>query len=317
MPRTADDSWDIATSVGATAVMVALARAAETAGADPLISDQFAEPLVSTPELQGVREQVAAWWAGPDPDDGDPGFSIESQQMIDYQAVRTHFFDSFFTGVAGAAAAGIRQVVIVAAGLDSRAYRLDWPAGTVVYEIDLPKVLEYKTDTLARHGATPRADRRPVSVDLRHDWPKALREAGFDASRPAAWLVEGLLPFLPAAAQEGLFAAIDQLSGPGSRVAVEVFDVDPERRREAEDRWAQFRAQREARGLDSSFNPLDLWFDDEGRPDCPDWFAAHGWAIAPVAARDEAERLGRASEPQDAQSEQRPFVNRFLTATKP
>src|SRR5271165_4301139 len=93
--RTADDSWDIATSVGATAVMVALARAAETASADPLISDQFADPLVSTPELQGVREQVAAWWAGPDPDDGDPGFSVESRQMIDYQAVRTHFFDSF------------------------------------------------------------------------------------------------------------------------------------------------------------------------------------------------------------------------------
>src|SRR6201999_260182 len=170
MARTADDSWDIATSVGATAVMVALARAAETSSADPLIRDPFAEPLVSTPELEGVREQVAAWWAGAEED--DPDGAVRAQEMINYQAVRTHFFDAYF---ADAAAAGIRQAVIVAAGLDSRAYRLDWPAGTVVYEIDLPKVLEYKADTLAGHGATPVADRRAVPVDLRNDWPQALR----------------------------------------------------------------------------------------------------------------------------------------------
>jgi methyltransferase (TIGR00027 family) len=200
--RTADDSWDIATSVGATAVMVALARAAETASADPLIRDRFAELLVSTPELEGVREQVAAWWV-PEPDDDsgegtDPDLAVDAQQMIDYQAVRTHFFDAYF---AGGVAAGIRQVVILAAGLDSRAYRLDWPDGTVVYEIDLPKVLEYKTATLAGQGAAPTADRRPVAVDLRHDWPQALRDAGFDANQPTAWLAEGLLPFLPAAAE--------------------------------------------------------------------------------------------------------------------
>src|SRR5271163_3940005 len=112
MARTVDDSWDIATSVGATAVMVALARAAETASADPLIRDQFAEPLVSTPELAGVREQVNAWWT-PEPDDPDqasPNSQADSQQMINYQAVRTHFFDAYF---ADAVAADIRQVVIL------------------------------------------------------------------------------------------------------------------------------------------------------------------------------------------------------------
>ena len=155
MARTHDDSWDIATSVGATAVMVALARAAETASADPLIRDRFAELLVSTPELEGVREQVHAWWTGGD-DDDDPDFTVNSQHMINYQAVRTHFFDAYF---AEAVAAGIRQVVILAAGLDSRAYRLDWPDGAVVYEIDLPKVLEYKAETLAGHGAA--SGRRP------------------------------------------------------------------------------------------------------------------------------------------------------------
>ncbi len=308
MARTADDSWDIATSVGATAVMVALARAAETAGADPLIRDQFAEPLVSTPELEGVRQQVAAWWAG-EPDDDPDDDAPDARHMINYQAVRTHFFDAYFTG---AADAGVRQVVIVAAGLDSRAYRLDWPAGTVVYEIDLPKVLEYKGETLAGHGATPTADRRPVPVDLRDDWPQALRAAGFDTGQPTAWLAEGLLPFLPASAQEALFASIDELSGPGSRVAVENFGIDAEQRREAEQKWQQRRAKREARGLDTSFNPFDLWFEDEGRPDCAQWFNAHGWTTTTVSARDEGLRLGRALEP-DA----RPFTNSFVTATKP
>jgi methyltransferase (TIGR00027 family) len=308
MARTADDSWDIATSVGATAVMVALARAAETASAEPLIEDRFAEPLVSTPELEGVREQVAAWWSGTDVDD-DPDGAMRAQEMINYQAVRTHFFDAYF---AGAVAAGIRQAVIVAAGLDSRAYRLDWPAGTVVYEIDLPKVLEYKAETLAGHGATPVADRREVPVDLRHDWPQALRDAGFDAGKPTAWLAEGLLPFLPASAQEALFASIDALSGPGSRVAVENFGVDPDKRRAAEQRWHELKAKREARGQDTSFNPFDLWFSDEGRPECADWFAGHGWTTNTLNARDEGQRLGRAP-----QSEDRPFLNSFVTATKP
>lgn len=306
MPRTADDSWDIATSVGATAVMVALARAAETASAEPLIRDEFAEALVSTPELAGVREQVAAWWTA-EPDH-DEEYSVDSQQMINYQAVRTHFFDAYF---AEAAAAGIRQVVILAAGLDSRAYRLDWPAGTAVYEIDLPKVLDYKAETLAGHGATPRADRRAVAVDLRHDWPQALRDAGFDADRPTAWLAEGLLPFLPAQAQESMFTSIDTLSGPGSRVAVEIFGVDAQRRQEAQERWAQLRARREARGEDTSFDPFDLWFDDEGRPDPADWFTAHGWVTASVSARDEATRLGR-----PPQADAGPFQNGFVVATR-
>jgi methyltransferase (TIGR00027 family) len=248
-----------------------------------------------------------AWWTGDE--DDDPDFTVNSQHMINYQAVRTHFFDAYF---AAAAAAGIRQVVILAAGLDSRAYRLDWPDGTVVYELDLPKVLEYKAETLAGHGATPVADRRPVPVDLRHDWPQALRDAGFDAAAPTAWLAEGLLPFLPGAAQEAMFASIEALSGSGSRAAVEIFGVDEEKRREAEEKWQELRAKRQARGKDTSFNPFDLWFDDEGRPDCAGWFAAHGRTPRTVNAREEALRLGRAP-----QSDERPFINRFVTATKP
>src|ERR1700758_5639530 len=161
MVRTEDDSWDIATSVGATAVMVALARAAETNSANPLIRDGYAETLVSTPELAEVREQIASMWRQRSLDtdaERDDEMAANFQQMVDYQAIRTHFFDEFFV-VATGTAAGIRQVVIVAAGLDSRAYRLDWPSGTTVFEIDQPKVLEYKTATLNRAGAEPAAHR--------------------------------------------------------------------------------------------------------------------------------------------------------------
>jgi methyltransferase (TIGR00027 family) len=309
--RTENDTWDIATSVGATAVMVALARAAETGSADPLIRDQFAEPLVSTPELAEVREQVSSWWTVPDEDDAAADYTVDFQQMIDYQAVRTHFFDAFF---AAASAAGIDQVVILAAGLDSRAYRLDWPGGTVVYELDLPKVLEYKVAILDAHGAKPATTRREVPVDLRRDWPKALRDNGFDRARPTAWLAEGLLPFLPGAAQEAMFAAIDRLSGPGSRIAIEVFGFDDERRQEVEEQWAKLRAAREKRGEDVSFDPMNLWYDNEGRPDTAEWFGAHGWTTQSVDGREESARLGRLTAA--TADDERPFFNSFVTAEK-
>jgi methyltransferase (TIGR00027 family) len=306
MTRTDNDTWDIATSVGATAVMVALARATETNSDDPLIRDEFAGPLVSTPELAGVRDQVASMYAQAtqEPDE----FAMRQQEMVDYQAVRTHFFDEFF---AAAAAAGIRQVVILAAGLDSRAYRLAWPHGTTVYEVDLPKVLEYKSATLAAHGATPSTTRREVAVDLRQDWPKALHDAGFDATAPTAWLAEGLLPFLPGPAQDAMFIAIDGLSAPGSRVAVEVFGVQDGRRHEVEERLAAARAQR---GQHASFNPLDLWYGNEGRPDCAGWFGSRGWTTRSVDSRDESARLGRQLRiPDDEQG----FFHTFVTAESP
>ncbi len=310
--RTRDDSWDIATSVGATAVMVALARAAETASDNPLIRDQFAGALVSTPELAEVCQRVASWWSDRPAEDAedaeDVDLTVDIQQMVNYQAVRTHFFDAYFTA---AAQAGIRQVVILAAGLDSRAYRLDWPAGTVVYEIDLPKVLQYKSETLAAHGVEPSTTRRAVPVDLRHDWPKALRDEGFDATQPTAWLAEGLLPFLPAEAQDSMFAAVDELSAVGSQVAVEVFGVDEEQRNEIAARLAKLRAVREKRGEDVSFSPFELWFEHEGRSDPAEWFSAHGWTTQSIDSGMEATRLGRAPTGDDPR-----FKNKFVVAQK-
>lgn len=133
---------------------------------------------------------------------------------------RPKFFDEYFLT---AADDGIRQAVILAAGLDARAWRLAWPAGCVVYEIDQPKVLAFKTDTLESHPATPIASHVGVGIDLRLGWPTALVESGFDPSIPTAWSAEGLLPYLTADAQDLLFDRVQSLSAPGSRVAVEAF----------------------------------------------------------------------------------------------
>src|ERR1700739_413816 len=215
------DTWDLASSVGATATMVAAARAVASRADRPLISDPFAEPLV---KAVGVDLLTRLATGEVDPDDlndvhdGATGSAGAMSRMADNMAVRTKFFDEFFLG---ATKAGIKQVVILASGLDSRAYRLPWPAGTVVYEVDQPQVVEFKSRTLAELGAAPTADRRVVAIDLRDDWPTALRTAGFDPDQPTAWSAEGLLGYLPPEAQDRLLDTITELSASGSRFATE------------------------------------------------------------------------------------------------
>lgn len=230
MPRAHDDNWDLASSVGATATMVATGRAMATKDPRRLIDDPFAEPLVRavgvdffTKMMDGELDLSAIESATP----------IRMQSMVDGMAVRTKYFDDYFLG---ATAGGVRQVVILASGLDSRAYRLPWPAETVVYEIDQPQVIEFKTTTLAGIGAQPTATRRTIPIDLRQDWPAALQAAGFDTTTPTAWLAEGLLIYLPPEAQDRLFDNITALSAPGSTIATEfvpgIVDFDADRVRE-------------------------------------------------------------------------------------
>lgn len=285
--RSNDDTWDIATSVGTTAVMVAAARARETDSAAPLIRDPFARILVEGADAGGWRkfldpamqERIAT---------ADPEAAAIFDNMLSYQAVRTHFFDTFFTN---AAAAGIRQVVILATGLDSRAYRLSWPQGTVVYEIDQPMVLEYKSQTLSRHGATPTAERREVAIDLRQDWPAALLAAGFDPVRPTAWLAEGLLMYLPAEAQDRLFEHISALSAPGSRISAEaVRHHDEERRAQMRQRWEKMADEL---GIERTVDIADLTYNDAHRADLTEWLNAHGWSASGTGSTDEMRRLGR------------------------
>jgi methyltransferase (TIGR00027 family) len=276
--RTAGDSWAITELVGATALGVAAARAVESAGRNPLIRDDFAQTLVSSagPAWARLADPELAWL------DDDPHGQRAHRLGIDYQAVRTHFFDEYFEN---AVSAGIRQVVILAAGLDSRAYRLDWAAGTAVYEIDQPKVLGYKTGILESHGAVPTARRRPVPVDLRDDWPAALAAAGFDRTQPTAWLAEGLLPYLPSDAQDRLFEMFTSLSAPGSQVAIEAFGMNS---RSNSQRWLRMR---ERLGLD--VNVQALTYHEPDRSDAAQWLTDHGWQVNAVNNRDEMARLGR------------------------
>ena len=285
--RTHDDTWDIATSVGSTAVMVAAARAAETDRDDPLIRDPHAKILVAGAGT-GVWEFMLDESFVAKVAEADAEAAAIFEHMGNYQAVRTHFFDAYF---ADAAAAGIRQIVILASGLDSRAYRLDWPAGTTVFEIDQPKVLEYKAAKLAEHGVEPSAQRREVPIDLRYDWPAALRERGFDASVPTAWLAEGLLMYLPADAQDRLFALVTELSAPGSRVAAETVGVQAEERREL--MRERFSHLRDKFGMEQAVEVSDLMYHDDARADVTEWLNDHGWAASAVTSQDEMRRLGR------------------------
>ena len=211
MARTDNDSWDLASSVGSTATLVAAQRA--ISNREGLIDDPYAEPLVRAVGLDFVNRALDGEI---DLEDVDPRFNL--RRAAEGMAVRTRHFDRLFTD---AAAAGVRQAVILAAGLDARAYRLPWLDGTSVYEVDQPEVIDFKSRTLADLGAKPSTDRRTVAIDLRDDWPNALRDNGFDSTQPTAWSAEGLLIYLPSEAQDLLFDRINELSAPGSRIATE------------------------------------------------------------------------------------------------
>ena len=230
MPRAHDDNWDLASSVGATATFVAVGRAMASRDPHGLINDPFAEPLV---RAVGVDFFTKMMDGELDIDAIENVSPVRIQAMTNGMAVRTKYFDDYFVNVTGA---GVRQAVILASGLDSRAYRLPWPAGTVVYELDQPQVIEFKTTTLAGLGAEPKAARRTIPVDLRADWPGALQAAGLDTMAPTAWLAEGLLIYLPPEAQDRLFDNITALSVPGSTIATEfvpgIVDFDADRARE-------------------------------------------------------------------------------------
>ena len=278
------DTWDLASSVGVTATMVAAARAMATRTDKPLINDPFAEPLVRAVGVD-LLTRLASGELDPtelnDVHDGATGSAGAMSRMADNMAVRTKFFDEFFTD---ATKAGIKQAVILASGLDARAYRLAWPAGTVVYEVDQPQVIEFKSRTMAELGATPTAYRRTVAVDLRDDWPAALRAAGFDPAQPAAWSAEGLLGYLPPEAQDRLLDTITELSAPGSRIATEsARNLQPgdeekmkERMRSVTERWREYGFDLDMTGL------VYLGERNEAMP----YLSERGWQLTSSSVAD-------------------------------
>lgn len=272
--RTENDSWDIHTSVGSTALFVAASRALEAQKPDPAVVDPYAEVFCRA---------VGGEWA--DVLDGNaPEHALKTEfgeHFVNFQGARTKYFDDYFLA---AAADGVRQIVLLAAGLDSRGYRLAWPDGTVIFELDQPQVLDFKRQVLARHGDAPTAERREVAVDLRHDWPQALRDSGFDPAKPSAWIAEGLLIYLPATAQNQLFSGVDALAAPGSHVAVEEaapLDADTFEAKREEERAA---------GNEDTF--FTLVYNEQHAP-AHEWFGARGWRAVPTPLPDQLRSVGR------------------------
>ncbi|MFZ3294111.1 MAG: class I SAM-dependent methyltransferase [Mycobacterium sp.] len=261
--RTESDSWDLATSVGATATMVAAQRAlASDAG---LIDDPFAAPLVRAVGIDVYTRLVNGEIPVNDDTEFDPA------RMARGMAVRTRFYDRFFVD---ATRSGIRQAVIVAAGLDARAYRLPWPQGTVVYEVDMPDVIDFKTSTLSKLGAEPTAERRTVAIDLRDDWPAALRAAGFDAQAPSAWSAEGLVVYLPPEAQDALFDNVTALSAPGSHLASEFV---PDTTIFTDERWRSHHERMSEFGFEIDFNELVYHYE---RSHIIEYLTERGWQVS-------------------------------------
>jgi methyltransferase (TIGR00027 family) len=259
--RSDDDHWDIVTGVGYTALLVAGWRAVHAVTAQPLVRDVFAKYFIEASEDPYLAAQLA-----------NPPTSEDETAFPRLYGVQTRFFDDFYTG---AAHAGIRQAVIVAAGLDSRAYRLEWPSGTTVFEIDLPKVLEFKARVLGERGAAPKARREAVAADLRTDWPKPLTEAGFDPRTPSAWSVEGILPYLTADAQTTLFTRIGELSAPGSRLAIGALGS-----RLDHNELTDLETTHPGVNMSGNVDFSALTYEPKTAP--AEWLAAHGWAVEPV-----------------------------------
>lgn len=263
--RAEGDSWDAASGVGATATVVAVGRALASRGPHPLLNDPFAEPLV-----RAVGHEFFTRLLDGEVTLNRANSTVTQQQRSEQMAVRTRFFDDFLLR---ATASGVRQAVILASGLDARAYRLAWPVGTVVFELDQPDVIDFKTRTLANLGATPAADLRAVGVDLRDDWVTALGDAGFDRSAPTAWIAEGLLMYLPPEAQDKLLDDVTAASAPGSCLATEQL-VDIEMF--ADERTAAWRNNWRKAGLKLDVGEL-VWAGERHSP--PDYLADTGWSV--------------------------------------
>ncbi|OBI06750.1 SAM-dependent methyltransferase [Mycobacterium sp. E2462] len=293
--RSDDDHWDIVSSVGYTALLVAGWRALHAVSSSPLVRDEYAKVFITAsadPYLAGVL--------------ANPGTSEDETAFPRLYGVQTRFFDDFF---AAAGEAGIRQAVIVAAGLDSRAYRLDWPAGTTVFEVDLPKVLEFKARVLGEHGATPKARRVEVGADLRSDWSRPLEAAGFDVESPSAWSVEGLLPYLTDEAQNALFTRISGLSAPGSRIAVGALGS-----RLDHDQLTALESAHPGVNVSGDVDFSALTYEPQTEP--AERLAAHAWTVDPVRSTLQLQ-AGYGLTPPDVDVKIDGFMHsQYITATR-
>jgi methyltransferase (TIGR00027 family) len=281
MSRTQDDTWDVSASVGETALGIAHIRAIESTRQDAAFIDPYARVLFDAVNSPSWSTMANA------------GVSAGGAGLAAYVVARTKYFDDYLMDSVDSL--GIRQVVTLAAGLDSRPYRLAWPTDTMLFEIDQPTILDFKETTLRHAGIQSMADYRQVGQDLRSDWAGALLANGFDTQRPTAWLVEGLLPYLKPRDQDALFATIVELSAPGSRVAVDDFGhTDIPRFRSATTSTGNL--ERSSYGVDlggSSSGVAGLMYLDESRRPASEWFAARDWQVSGVRVREAVSTVNR------------------------
>jgi methyltransferase (TIGR00027 family) len=260
---------------------VAAARAIETHRHDSLARDTYAEHFVRAAPASTdwpVRPQQV-------PDgDANPLWG----RFARYFGLRTRVLDDFL--LSAVHTGDIRQVVLLGAGLDSRAFRLDWPADCVVFEVDRAGVLAFKHRVLDGLSAVPKATRVPVATDLRDDWALALTDAGLDPAAPSVWLAEGLLFYLPPAAETSLIGTVDRLTTEGSALA---FEVKLEKDLLAYRDSPLYTATAQQIGID-----LLTLFDPEPRPDSVGHLTGQGWSTSVHLPYDFTRRHGRGPLPE-------------------
>ncbi|MET9805762.1 class I SAM-dependent methyltransferase [Streptomyces halstedii] len=297
MADTAHRKTGVEGGVGLTALMVAAARAIETHRHDSLAQDPFAEHFVLAAPASAhwpVRIQQV-------PDgDANPLWG----RFARYFGLRTRVLDDFL--LRAAHAGGARQVVLLGAGLDSRAFRLDWPPGCAVFEIDREGVLAFKDQVLGGLSATAKAARVPIPIDLRADWADALTDSGFDPGAPSVWLAEGLLFYLPVTAETYLVDTVDRLSAGGSALAYEVkLEKDLMEYRDS----PLYTSTRHHIGID-----LLTLFDGGPRPDSAGELSGKGWSASVHTPFEFTRRHGRGPLPEENDAL---AGNRWVFADKP
>jgi methyltransferase (TIGR00027 family) len=240
--------------VALTAQWTAKARAVESLRPDALFHDPWADLFAG--------ESGERWLARQPPD--HPGLRL---------ALRTRFFDDFFGE--HMRDGGPRQVVLLAAGYDTRAFRLAWPAGTTIFEIDQPAVLARKDAILRQAQAHPQCTRITIGMDLAFQWTAPLLAAGFRPDIPSIWLIEGLLMYLMPVDAGQVVAAVSQLAAEGSWLGLDLLNLAT-----LTSPWTRDRVERLAnRGM-----PWQFGIDDP-----QSWLASWGWSVQ-VTLMEEAGR---------------------------
>ncbi|MFE9118633.1 class I SAM-dependent methyltransferase [Streptomyces sp. NPDC007172] len=250
--------------VWATAVGVARVRALETGRENALFRDPLAQAFATAGGL----------WPSSKPLADDQAAQRRRMAVAFSIVIRTKFLDDLLWE---ASASGVRQVVLLGAGMDSRAFRMDWPDGTRLFEVDTAAPLDFKASVLREERAVARCERITVPVDLREDWPGALAAAGHDPAVPTVWIAEGLLIYLPEDAVELLLTRIGAQSAAGSRLGLTLGS----------------RGVLERFGADAApGSAASMWVSE--MPDDPvAWLAGHGWQATSHTLRERAAAYGR------------------------